>query len=114
MTSIDGGGDFRTVGRCRPTPDWCRDSNSRARPTAGRGRITRRGPRQLRKMLVEAAWVMLRYNGWAQQIVQRIAKGQRTRKRQAVIALAQEVLVRCWAMVRVGVPWREPDPLPTY
>jgi transposase len=81
--------------------------------TDRRGRITRRGPRLLRKMLVEAAWVMLRYNGWAQQIVQRIAKGQRTRKRQALVALARKLLVRCWAILRDGVPWREPEPQPT-
>ena len=30
-----------------------------------RGRITRRGPGVLRKLLVECAWVMLRYNAWA-------------------------------------------------
>jgi transposase len=78
--------------------------------TDRRGRITRRGPRLLRKMLVEAAWVMLRYNAWAQQIVQRISKGQRTRKRQALVALARKLLVRCWAMLRDGTVWREPIP----
>ena len=30
-----------------------------------RGRITKRGPKTLRKLLVECAWVMLRYNPWA-------------------------------------------------
>jgi hypothetical protein len=35
-------------------------------------------------MLVEAAWVMLRYNAWARGIVQRISKGQRTRMLTAV------------------------------
>jgi transposase len=76
--------------------------------TDRRGRITRRGPRLLRKMLVEAAWVMLRYNDWARRIVERISKGQRTRKRQALVALARKLLVRCWAILRDGVPWREP------
>jgi transposase len=76
--------------------------------TDRRGRITRRGPRLLRKMLVEAAWVMLRYNDWARRIVERISKGQRTRKRQALVALARKLLVRCWAILRNGVPWREP------
>jgi transposase len=32
-----------------------------------RGRITRRGPGLLRKLLVECAWAMLRYNGWARR-----------------------------------------------
>lgn len=76
--------------------------------TDRRGRITRRGPRLLRKMLVEAAWVMLRYNDWARGIVQRISKGQWTRKRQALVALARKLLVRCWVLLRDGVPCREP------
>src|SRR6516165_12540084 len=59
-----------------------------------------------RKMLVECSWVMLRYNTWAQRLVQRISRGQRTRKKQAVIALARKLLVRCWAMLRDGQPWR--------
>lgn len=75
--------------------------------TDRRGRITRRGPSLLRKMLVEVGWVMLRYNDWAQQIVARISKGQRTRRKQAVVALARKLLVRCWAMLRDGQPWRE-------
>lgn len=76
--------------------------------TDRRGRITRRGPRLLRKMLVEAAWALLRYNAWARRIVERISKGQRTRKRQALVAVARKLLVRCWAILRDGVPWREP------
>jgi len=73
-----------------------------------RGRITRRGPSLLRKMLVEVAWCMLRYNAWARGIVARISRGQRTRKKQAVVALARKLLVRLWAMLRDGVPWRDP------
>jgi transposase len=33
-----------------------------------RGRITKRGPALLRKMLVECAWCMVRYNAWARGI----------------------------------------------
>ena len=73
-----------------------------------RGRITRRGPSLLRKMLVEAAWCMLRYNAWARGIVARISGGQRTRKKQAIVALARKLLVRLWAMLRDGGPWRDP------
>lgn len=75
------------------------------------GQTDRRGPRLLRKMLVEAPWVMLRYNDAARRIVERISKGQRTRKRQAVVALARKLLVRCWAMLRHETTWREPVPL---
>jgi transposase len=71
-----------------------------------RGRITRRGPALLRKMLVECAWVMLRYNRWAQVTYLRLCRGK-ARKKQAIVALARKLLVRCWAMLRDKVRWRD-------
>jgi transposase len=71
------------------------------------GRITRRGPALLRKALVEAAWLMLRYNGWAARTLARISKGQRTRRKQALVAVARKLPVRCWAMLRHGTAWDE-------
>jgi transposase len=79
--------------------------------TDHRGRITKRGPRTLRKLLVECAWVMLRYNRWARAIYQRLTRGGQTRKKQAIVALARRLLVRCWAMLRDGTVWRA-DPVP--
>ena len=79
--------------------------------TDRRGRITRRGPAVLRKLLVECAWCALRYNKWAQRVYLRISHGGKVRKKQAIVALARKILVRCWAMLRDGVPWRE-DPKP--
>jgi transposase len=67
--------------------------------TDRRGRITRRGPALLRKLLVECAWVMLRYNGWARAVYQRLSQGQ-ARKKQANVALARKLVVRCRAMLR--------------
>jgi transposase len=78
--------------------------------TDRRGRITRRGPSLLRKMLVECAWVSLRYNTWARGVFERISKGQKTRRRQAIVALARKILVRCWAMLRDQKPWQETAP----
>ena len=75
-------------------------------------RITRRGPALLRKLLVECAWVMLRYNGWARAVYARLSQGK-ARKKQAIVALARKLLVRCWAMLRDGTPWRaDPEPQP--
>ncbi len=71
-----------------------------------RGRITRRGPALLRKLLVECAWVMLRYNGWARAVYRRLSRGK-ARKKQAIVALARKLLVRCWAMLRDRTPWRD-------
>jgi transposase len=77
-----------------------------------RGRITRRGPALLRKLLVECAWVMLRYNPWARDVYLRLSRGK-ARKKQAIVALARKLLVRCWAMLRDQTPWRiEPQATP--
>jgi transposase len=78
--------------------------------TDHRGRITKRGPKTLRKLLVECAWVMLRYNAWARAVYQRLTHGGKTRKKQAIVALARKLLVRCWAMLRDGTAWRA-DPI---
>jgi transposase len=75
-----------------------------------RGRITRRGPALLRKLLVECAWVMLRYTSWARAVYQRLSRGK-ARKKQAIVALARKLLVRCWAMLRAQAPWRDSPPV---
>jgi transposase len=77
-----------------------------------RGRITKRGPAVLRKLLVLCAWAMLRYNAWARAVYRRLSRGQ-ARKKQAIVALARKLLVRCWAMLRDGTAWRaDPPPEP--
>jgi transposase len=78
--------------------------------TDHRGRITRRGPALLRKALVECAWIMLRYNPWAQAVYLRLAQGK-ARKKQAIVAVARKLLVRCWAMLRDQAAWRPPPPV---
>jgi transposase len=77
--------------------------------TDRRGRITRRGPGLLRKLLVECAWVMLCYNRWAAALYTRLSRGK-ARKKQAIVALARKLLVRLWAMLRDGSQWREDAP----
>jgi transposase len=69
------------------------------------GRIHKRGPRQLRSALVEAAWLMLRYNPWARSVYDRLTGGQKTRKKKAIVAVARKLLVRCWVMLLRKEPW---------
>lgn len=75
------------------------------------GRITKRGPRLLRAVLVESSWLVVRYNPWAARLFARLHRGQKSRRKPALVAVARKLLVRCWAMLRTGQPWRaEPEP----
>ncbi|HVK16336.1 MAG TPA: IS110 family transposase [Fimbriiglobus sp.] len=75
--------------------------------TDRRGRITRRGPKLLRAALVECAWCSLRYNEWARETWLRLQRNGCSKKK-AIVALARKLLVRCWAILKTGQPWREP------
>jgi len=72
------------------------------------GRISKAGCGKLRKLLLEVAWGMLRHNVRGQSVFQRISKGQKTRRKQAAVALARRILCWCWAMLRDGTDWRDP------
>jgi transposase len=74
-----------------------------------RGRITKRGPALLRKLLVECAWCMIRYNTWARGFYLRLTGCGQRRKKQAIVALARKILVRAWAMLRDGRAWHDPQ-----
>jgi transposase len=71
------------------------------------GRISKAGSGRLRKLLVQVAWGMLRYNARGREVFDRLCKGQRTRRKQAAVALARKILVWCWALLRDGKTWQE-------
>jgi transposase len=70
------------------------------------GRITRRGNPLARTILVECAWVSLRYNPWAKAIYQRISGQQKTRRKKAAVALARKLSVIAWALLRDERDWQ--------
>ena len=76
--------------------------------TDRRGRITKRGPRLLRTLLVECAWCSLRYNQWASETYARIHHDTQARKKKAAVALARKILTLAWAMMRDEVDY-DPD-----
>ncbi len=69
------------------------------------GRITKRGSRLLRTLLLECAWVSVRYNDWSRATYDRIHGGQKTRKKKAAIALARKIAVVAWAMLKNKTDW---------
>lgn len=73
------------------------------------GKISKAGCRKLRKLLVEIAWGMLQHNPHGREVFARISRGQKTRRKQAAVALGRRVLVWCWAMLRDGSDWKVPQ-----
>lgn len=70
------------------------------------GRITRHGPGLLRKLLVEIAWAMRLHNPEVKALFDQLCKGQKTRRKQAAVAVARRLLTWCWAMLRDETDWK--------
>jgi transposase len=71
------------------------------------GKISGQGNKVLRSLLVEVSWLGLRHNKWMNETYRRILRGSESRKKIAITAVARKLLVRCWAMLRDGQPWRD-------
>jgi len=69
------------------------------------GRITKRGNPLARTILVECAWVSLRYNPWAKAVYERISGQQKTRRKKAAVGLARKIAVIAWALLRDERDW---------
>lgn len=69
------------------------------------GRITRHGNRLARQLLVEVAWLSLRWNERLRTIYQRVHRGSRARRKVAIVAVARRLAVIGWAMLRDGTVW---------
>jgi transposase len=72
------------------------------------GRITRRGNKLLRTLLVEVTWLVRQYNPHLSCIFERVCRGSKTRRKIAVVATARKLLIISWAMLRDGTDWRDP------
>jgi transposase len=69
------------------------------------GRVTKQGPGLLRKLLVEVAWIMRQHNPHADALYKKLNKGEKTRRKQATVALGRRLLTWCWAMLRDETTW---------
>lgn len=72
------------------------------------GRISGHGHKHLRSLLVEVAWLGLRYNPWMRDLYQRVHRGSPARRKIAIVAVARRLLIRCWAMLRDETRWQGP------
>ena len=71
------------------------------------GRITGCGPGLLRRVLVQVAWGMQKHEGRGKAVFERLCHGQRTRRKQAAVALARKILIWCWALLKNQQDWDE-------
>jgi len=70
------------------------------------GRITREGPRTVRKLLVEAAWQGIRRSKRIRAYYERMRHGDPERKKIAIVATAHYLVRVMHAMLRTGEVWR--------
>lgn len=68
------------------------------------GRISKCGNKLLRTLLVEVSWLGLK-EPWMREIYDRVKRGQQKRSKIAIVALARQLLVRCWAILRDESCW---------
>jgi transposase len=71
------------------------------------GHITGDGPATVRKLLCEAAWQAVRRSPAVRAFFDRVAGGERGRRKLAVVAVAHKLARAMAAMLRTGEAWRE-------
>lgn len=73
------------------------------------GHITRDGPPTVRKLLCEASWTAIRRSPTVRAFFERVMRGDRLRKKTALVATAHYLVRVAAAMLRSGELWREND-----
>ena len=84
----------------------CQDASA---STNRLGHITREGPPTVRKLLVEAAWQVIRRCPEVRARFERIAGGKKDHRKIALVATAHYLLRCMFAMLRTGEVWRQAD-----
>ena len=72
------------------------------------GGMTKQGRKELRAVLIEAAWIAVRYNqGWREQFE---ALAFRIGRQKAIVAIARKLLVVSWHVLSAKVADRQAEP----
>lgn len=75
------------------------------------GRISKRGNRELRRILNQAAWMAIRRDAHLRALYERVSgNGARGRRKIAIVAVMHKLLVVAWAMLRDGQRYRAAPP----
>jgi transposase len=73
------------------------------------GSITKAGPATVRKLVVEAAWQMIRKSPRMKAFFERVMGGQKQRKKVALVAVAHKLLRIMLAMLKHREEWRKEE-----
>ena len=71
------------------------------------GHITREGPPVVRRLLTEAAWRSSRCSARVKAVFERIHRGERERRKLALVATSHYLARVMLAMLQSGEAWRE-------
>jgi transposase len=71
------------------------------------GHISKEGPATVRKLLTEATWHAIRLSPTIKATFERIHRGDRERRKIALVATSHALVRAMYAMLRDNQPWRE-------
>lgn len=71
------------------------------------GHITREGPAVARHFLAEATWQAIRRSPTVRAYFERIVRGDKDRRKIAIVATAHYLVRVMWAMLKHGTLWKE-------
>lgn len=71
------------------------------------GHITREGPAVVRHFLAEATWQAVRRSPTVRAYFERIARGDKDRRKTAIVATAHYLVRVMWSMLKNGTLWQE-------
>lgn len=71
------------------------------------GHITREGSPTVRHLLTEAAWQAARRSPTVRAYLERIQRGDKARRKIAIVATAHYLVRVMWAMLKTGTVWEE-------
>ena len=71
------------------------------------GHITREGPSTVRRMLIEATWQSIRRSETIRAYFERVRRGDKERKKKALVATSHHLLRVMLSMLTSGETWRD-------
>ena len=71
------------------------------------GHITREGSASVRQLLTEAVWQAIRRSPTIRAYLERVQRGEKDRRKIAIVATAHYLVRVMWAMLKHGTLWKE-------